>query len=172
MLRCDRDQETKSATLIMNENFLPSLKTKTFPPYAVFNVIYQETLFLSHESCTKYAWSCMKQFLLIHPKWTVPFPPTNSYSSATSQLPVNPLDRSDTFQYQRHPDQTSSYTCSLSPVTTPLLECDSHTDEVRRLNKSGRLKLNVSKINMTIVGWGKQFKEFASLHHLTWYFSL
>lgn len=27
--------------------------------------------------------------------------------------------------------------------------------------KNGRLKLNVSKIKMISVGWGKQFKEFA-----------
>lgn len=122
MLGCGRDQETKPVILIMNDDFLPSLKTKTFSFYAMFSVIYQEALFLSHTSCMKYVWSCMKQFLLIHPKWTVPFPLTYSHSSATSQLPVNPLDESDTFQYQWHPDITCFYTYSLSPVTTPLLQ--------------------------------------------------
>lgn len=139
----------------MNDDCLPSLKTKTFSLYA----IYQETLFLSHESCMKYTWRCI---LLIYPKWTVPFPLTNSYSSAMSQLPVNPLDESDTFQYQWHPDYTCFYTYSLSPVATPLWECSSCTDEVRRLNKNSRLKLNVSKINVVMVGRGKQFKGFAS----------
>lgn len=34
-------------------------------------------------------------------------------------------------------------------------------DKVRRLMKNGRLKLNVSKIKVISVGWGKQFEEFA-----------
>lgn len=34
-------------------------------------------------------------------------------------------------------------------------------DEVRRLRRNSGLKLNVSKIKVVSVGWGKQFKEFA-----------
>lgn len=170
MMGCGRDQETKSVILVMNDDFPPSLKTKTFSLSTMFNVIYQETLFVSHESCMKYVWSCMKQFLLIHPKWTVPFPLTNSHSSTTSQFPANPLDESDTFQYQWHPDITCFYTYFLSFVTTPLLECGSCTDEVRRLSKNSKLMLNVSKINAVLVGWGKHFKVFASLCHLPWIF--
>lgn len=34
-------------------------------------------------------------------------------------------------------------------------------DEVRRLMEIGRLKLNMFKIKVLPVGWGKRFKKFA-----------
>jgi len=34
-------------------------------------------------------------------------------------------------------------------------------DDVSRLMKNSGLKLNASKIKLTSVGWGKQFKELA-----------